>query len=259
MTPPDYKDLAARAAESHLTVCRMLSPWAADLPKVVDNPRDARKHRGIHTAGTLTLKDIGISTMLSPLAAAPKALARGNIVALTDLALDTLLITAAMTARYRIADVADYPRAGHLYLPRPIMAGRRSRMSLVSEISWVPNSTHVTAIPWTDGWRTIDRTRELLIQTFDQTREPERPCKWDIPRALRGDIVGEPLYAQYLLSTLWRMVDQDVFESRSIQLGQATVTVYAGQNEHAFLDAESQRRPRRSVPRAVEQPALLTV
>lgn len=257
MTPPDYKDLAARAAESHLTVCRMLSPWAADLPKVADNPRAAKTHRGIHTEDTLTLKDIGIPTMLSPLSTAPKALARGNIMALTDLAFDTLLITAAMTARYRIAEVAEYPRAGHLYLPRPIMAGRRSRMSLVSEISWVPNSTHVTAIPWTDGWRTIDRTRELLIQTFDQTREPERPCKWDIPRALRGDISGEPLYAQYLLSTLWRMVDQDVFESRSLQLGQTTVTVYAGQNEGAF--PVSVKRPRRVRSRVIEQPALLPV
>lgn len=255
---PDYKDLAARAAESHLTVCRMLSPWAADLPRVADSTR-ARAPRGFHTAGTLTLKDIGIPTTLSPLSIAPRALSTGTVIALTDLALDTLLITAAMTARYRLVDVAEYPRAGHLYLPRPIMAGRRSRMSLVSEISWVPNSTFVTAIPWTDGWRTIDRTRELLVQTFDQTREPEAPCKWDIPRALKGDISGEPFYGQYLLSTLWRMIDQGAFDARSIQLGQTTVTVYAGQNEGAFPEAKPAPRRRRVRPRAAEQLALLPV
>lgn len=254
----DYKDLAARAAESHLTVGRMLSPWAADLPKVIDAPRNLKVRRGIHTSGTLTLKDIGIPTAVSALSTAPKALARGTVIALTDQALDTLIITAAMTARYRLVDVAAYPRAGHLYLPCPIMAGRRSRMSLVSEISWVPNSTYVTAIPWTDGWRTIDRTRELLVQTFDQTREPEVACAWDIPRALRGDVSGEPFYAQYLLSTLWRMIAQGALDSRSIELGRVTVTVYAGRNEGAFPEARHvpKRRPR---PVRAEQLALLPV
>jgi hypothetical protein len=107
---PDYKDLTARAAESHLTVCRMLSPWASDLPQVVDANRHGAPRRGIHGKGTLSLKDIGIPTSLSPLIAAPKALATGTVIALTDQALDTLLITAAMTARYRLVDVSAYPR-----------------------------------------------------------------------------------------------------------------------------------------------------
>lgn len=253
---PDYRDLAARAAESHLTVCRMLSPWAADLPSVTETGRVTRARRGVHGIGTLTLKDIGIPTAVSALRTAPRALATGTVIALTDQALDTLLITAAMTARYRLVDVAAYPRAGHLLLPRPIMAGRRSRMALVSEISWVPNSSYVTAIPWTEGWRTIERQRELLIQTFDQTREPEVPCRWDMPRALKGDISGEPFYAQYLLSTLWRMIDQGAFASRSLQLGQTTVTVYAGLNEDAFPEVKPVRRRVRRV-REAEQLALL--
>lgn len=258
MTPPDYKDLAARAAESHLTVCRMLSPWASDLPQVVESSRQTTTRRGIHASGTLTLKDIGIPTAISALRTAPKALSTGTIIALTDQALDTLLITAAMTARYRLVDVAAYPRAGHLLLPRPIMAGRRSRMALVSEISWVPNSTYVTAIPWTDGWRTIDRTRELLVQTFDQTREPEVPCNWELPKALKGDISGEPFYAQYLLATLWRMVAQGAFESRTIELGAGGVTVYACRNEDAFSEVKAAPR-RRAKRRDAEQLALLPV
>jgi hypothetical protein len=255
---PDYTDLTARAAESHLTVCRMLSPWASDLPKVVDANTRGPIRRGIHGEGTLSLKDIGIPTSISPLHTAPKALSTGTVIALTDQALDTLLITAAMTARYRLVDVSAYPRAGHLVLPRPIMAGRRSRMALVSEISWVPNSTYVTAIPWTAGWRTVGRTRELLVQTFDQTREPEVPCNWELPKALRDDISGEPFYAQYLLSTLWRMIAQGAFDSRSVRLGSVSVTVYACRNEGAFpeVKATPKRRPR---VRAAEQLALLPV